>query len=409
MKKFGVLDRYLLKDLTVSSIFCQMVLSILVSIVFSMKAVSSGYSLGIVIPWLGDSLLYSLYFTVPLSVMAGCTLSYGRFVADREYTASVASGISPIRLFLPMFLLVAPVMLGLLLTQSTLLPELQHRKQDLSRFFIKQLENIGDGRKGQIPLDEQGGVIYWEEIRKGTDMSMVYIEKQLDAQGGSAIPSLADIDEKPPTTILADRAKLSIAENKAVIRLTLRDVQVMYPVNRSEDGTRDLLNWDHEKINFDQFNVDFPINSSKRRQNYLPTADLISLMDGKKSELDTVEAMLNVPSDPDTKRALQSEKKALTRSLRRGDTEIWRRRAMALAVLSFALLGSPLALLLRTNQRLVPFFFAVLAVLAVFYPLTYGGIQLSRATGAPAWITVLSGNYALILVSLGLIFRLRLR
>jgi lipopolysaccharide export LptBFGC system permease protein LptF len=183
----------------------------------------------------------------------------------------------------------------------------------------------------------------------------------------------------------------------------------MYPVNRSEDGTRDLLNWDHEKINFDQFNVDFPINSSKRRQNDLPTADLISLMNGKKSELDTVEAMLNVPSDPDTKRALQSEKNALTRSLRRGDTEIWRRRAMALAVLSFALLGSPLALLLRTNQRLVPFFFAVLAVLAVFYPLTYGGIQLSRATGAPAWITVLSGNYALILVSLGLIFRLRLR
>ena len=257
MKKLGVLDRYLLKDLVLTTLFCQLILCVLVSIVFAMKAVSSGYSLGIVIPWLGDSLLYSMYFTTPMSVMAGCSLSYGKFVADREFTAAVASGISPSRLFLPMTILIIPILLLMMFTQSTLLPELQHRKQDISRFFVKQLENIGDGRKGQIPLDGEGGVIYWEEIRNGTDLKVVYIEKQLSVKGGAAVPSKSSKDDTPPTKINAKRAKLSVDDSAGLIRLTLRDVSVVFPVNSSATGQRDFLDWDHESIEFDQFNVDF--------------------------------------------------------------------------------------------------------------------------------------------------------
>ena len=88
-----------------------------------MKSVSSWYSLGIVIPRLGYSLLYSMYFTTPMSVMTGCSLSYGKFVADREFTAAMASGVSPSRLFLPMMLLIIPILALMMVTQSTLLPE----------------------------------------------------------------------------------------------------------------------------------------------------------------------------------------------------------------------------------------------------------------------------------------------
>ena len=285
MKKLGVLDRYLLKDLIVSTLFSQLVLCVLVSIVFAMKAVSSGYSLGIVIPWLGDSLLYSMYFTTPMSVMAGCSLSYGKFVADREYTAAVASGISPSRLFLPMTMLIIPILMLLMFTQSTLLPELQHRKQDISRFFVKQLENIGDGKKGQIPLDDQGGVIYWEEIRNGTDLKVVFIEKQLNVSGGGAVANSSATDETPPTKINARRAKLSVDEERGLIRLTLRDVSVVFPVNSSPTGQKEFLDWDHETIEFDQFNVDFPVSSRNRRPNDLPTAELAERVTLLKAEV----------------------------------------------------------------------------------------------------------------------------
>ena len=409
MKKLGVLDRYLLKDLVLTTLFCQLILCVLVSIVFAMKAVSSGYSLGIVIPWLGDSLLYSMYFTTPMSVMAGCSLSYGKFVADREFTAAVASGISPSRLFLPMTILIIPILLLMMFTQSTLLPELQHRKQDISRFFVKQLENIGDGRKGQIPLDGEGGVIYWEEIRNGTDLKVVYIEKQLSVKGGAAVPSKSSKDDTPPTKINAKRAKLSVDDSAGLIRLTLRDVSVVFPVNSSATGQRDFLDWDHESIEFDQFNVDFPISSRNRRLNDLPTAELADRLVEIEGGVGEIDRSLATLASIEEKKKEESRKAGLIRAIRRGETEIWRRRAMALAVLTFAMIGAPLALLLRTPQKLVPFFFSLLAILGVFYPLTYGGVQLSRATGAPAWITVLSGNYILLAMAVGMILRLRAR
>lgn len=409
MKKLGVLDRYLLKDLVLSTLFCQLILCVLVSIVFAMKAVSSGYSLGIVIPWLGDSLLYSMYFTTPMSVMAGCSLSYGKFVADREFTAAVASGISPSRLFLPMTILIVPILMLMMFTQSTLLPELQHRKQDISRFFVKQLENIGDGRKGQIPLDGEGGVIYWEEIRNGTDLNVVFIEKQLSVKGGAAVPSNSNLEDTPPTKINAKRAKLSIDDAAGMIRLTLRDVSVVFPVNSSATGQRDFLDWDHESIEFDQFNVDFPISSRDRRLNDLPSSALATRLDEFRDEIVEIDRSLQSTISEEERQKDEYRKGGLLRTIRRGETEIWRRRAMALAVLTFALIGAPLALLLRTPQKLVPFFFSLLAVLGVFYPLTYGGVQLSRATGAPAWITVLSGNYILLAMAIGMILRLRTR
>ncbi len=409
MKKLGVLDRYLLKDLALTTLFCQLILCVLVGIVFAMKAVSSGYSLGIVIPWLGDSLLYSMYFTTPMSVMAGCSLSYGKFVADREFTAAVASGISPSRLFLPMTILIIPILLLMMFTQSTLLPELQHRKQDISRFFVKQLENIGDGRKGQIPLDGEGGVIYWEEIRNGTDLKVVYIEKQLSVKGGAAVPSKSSKDDTPPTKINAKRAKLSVDDSAGLIRLTLRDVSVVFPVNSSATGQMDFLDWDHESIEFDQFNVDFPISSRDRRLNDLPTAELVDRLVEIEGEIGEIDRSLATLAKIEEKKKEESRKAGLIRAIRRGETEIWRRRAMALAVLTFAMIGAPLALLLRTPQKLVPFFFSLLAILGVFYPLTYGGVQLSRATGAPAWITVLSGNYILLAMAVGMILRLRAR
>jgi len=177
---FGELDRYLFRELLLNFIFSLLFLCLLVGIVFSMKAVDSGYSLKIIFPWLLDSLLYSMYFTAPISILVSCTLSYGRFVADREFTAAVASGISPIRLFFPMACLAFPLALVLMLTQSTILPELQHRKEDIGRFLVKQLENLGNGKMGQLRLDNHGGIVHWKEIRDGRDLTDVFIQKQMN-------------------------------------------------------------------------------------------------------------------------------------------------------------------------------------------------------------------------------------
>ncbi|MGE4632013.1 MAG: LptF/LptG family permease [Planctomycetota bacterium] len=410
--RLGILDRYLLKELLLNFFYSLLFLSLLVGIVSATKAVHSGYSIGIVLPWLRDSLLYSLYFTTPISILVACTLVFGRFVTDREFTAALASGISPYRLLAPVAALAVPVGVLMLLTQSTILPELQHRKQDLGRFLVKQLENLGEGKMGQLRLDDQGGVVHWYEIRGGRDLTEVYIEKQLrigsDSTGGTgAIAATGELGQTPATKILAKRAQLTVDDEADVIRLTLVGVDMKFPVSEVAPEHRDFLDWRFETILFDQFNVDFPINSTERRLNDLPTTELKTKIAENLETARLKELEIATAEDPAIIEPARQALALAQRTARRGDTEIWRRRAMALAVLTFSLLGFPIALLSRSSQKLVPFFFGILAVMALFFPLTYGGIQFSRATGAPAWATVMSGNYVLAAIALFLLTRLR--
>lgn len=415
LRQLGTLDRYLLKELLLNFTFSLLFISMLVGIVSAMKAVDSGYSIGIVLPWLRDSLLYSLYFTTPISILVACTLSYGRFVADREFTATLASGIAPFRLFLPMATIAVPVGILLLLTQSTVLPELQHRKKDIGRFLVKQLENLGEGKMGQLRLDDQGGVVHWSEIRGGKDLTEVYIEKQLSigsSNSAGVARAVATIEEKgktPATKILASRAQLIVDDEEDVIRLMLNGVDMKFPVSDVPIEQRDFLDWRFETVLFDQFNVDFPINSLKRRLNDLPTNEL-KVKIAEQNEIARLKQLeINSAEDPLAVEPARAAMKDALRTARRGETEIWRRRAMALSVLTFSLLGFPIALLLNTSQKLVPFFYGMLVVMALFFPLTYGGIQFSRVTDFPAWASVMSGNYVITLISLGLLWKLRNR
>ncbi|HIN80767.1 MAG TPA: LptF/LptG family permease, partial [Planctomycetes bacterium] len=98
------LYRYILWELLISFSLSALVLSLLVAIVFAMKALQGGYTLNIVFPWLYDSILYSLYFTVPMAMMVATTLGYGRFVSDGEFFAATASGIAPSVLLRPLLL-----------------------------------------------------------------------------------------------------------------------------------------------------------------------------------------------------------------------------------------------------------------------------------------------------------------
>ncbi|MDE0959995.1 MAG: LptF/LptG family permease [Planctomycetota bacterium] len=409
---FGTLDRYLFRELLINFSLGLIFLSLLVSIVFAMKAVDSGYSIKIILPWIIDSLLYSLYFTTPISILVSCTLSYGRFVADLEYTAAMASGITPTRLFLPMQLLAIPVALFLMLTQSTILPELQHRKEDIGRFLVKQLENLGNGKMGQLRLDSHGGLVHWKEIRNGKHLTDVFIEKQMhigSSTGGiaNAVAKSGELGDTPGTKIRAERAQLSVDDVSDMIRLTLNKVEVIFPVSKAQSDKPDFLGWHSEKIMLDRFNIDFPINTEARRLNDLPTSQLQKAIEEFRDEERTMREQIAGSEDPAFIDAANATIRTAQKSIRKGDTEIWRRRAMALAVITFALLGFPLALILKRSQKLIPFFFGMLTVLVVFFPLTYGGIQMSRATGIPAWITVMSGNYAVLLISIGLMYRVR--
>ena len=122
-----ILFRYLFRELITIFGMCLLALSLLFMVVLGIQAVQGGYSLRIILPWIVESLAYSFYFTVPLSLLIASTLGYGRFVADREYTAAISSGISPLHLATPMLAIAGLACIVGFATQSTVLPNAHYK------------------------------------------------------------------------------------------------------------------------------------------------------------------------------------------------------------------------------------------------------------------------------------------
>ena len=89
--------------------------------------------------------------------------------------------------------------------------------------------------------------------------------------------------------------------------MTLRDVSVVFPVNSSPTGQRDFLDWDHESIEFDQFNIDFPISSRDRRLNDLPTSELSDRINEIKREIRDLGDSIAALNDPDEKKEKETD------------------------------------------------------------------------------------------------------
>ena len=97
------------------------------------------------------------------------------------------------------------------------------------------------------------------------------------------------------------------------------------------------------------------------------------------------------------------------RRIAKADSELWRRRAIALSFFTFAFLGFPLSVTFRHRHRLIPFFLAMILVIMVFYPLLLLGETLCISHQVPATLAMLSGNVVLLGIASFLTGRLLLR
>ena len=85
------LYRYIAREIYLGFVLSLGALSLLFMVISGIRGVSDNFSLRIIMPWIFESLGYSLYYTVPVSLLFAVTLGYGRLVADKEYTAISSS------------------------------------------------------------------------------------------------------------------------------------------------------------------------------------------------------------------------------------------------------------------------------------------------------------------------------
>ncbi|MCI0650760.1 MAG: LptF/LptG family permease [Planctomycetes bacterium] len=409
------LYRYVGKEMLAITCVSLGALSLLFMIVSGIRSVNEGFDLNIVMPWIFESLGYSLFFTVPASLLVATTLCLGRFSADREYTATSAAGIAPLHIFAPIAVMSGALAAIALVTVGDVMPRAHYLRRNIARYLAKQLSDLGEGYRRVLPIE--GGRVYCES-HNGPLLHGVLIEKdlkidasELDGRAlvGGAAPN-AEV-ETVPIRVFARTGKVDVDTEREVVRIQLDQIQGIFPNRESKVFIehRNLTEgWD--LMSSTGTVLEFPINEKPRR---IPDDYSTSELRKKSREFgDNVEqsqAKLGAAATDEERRTLEEQIKAYKKAQRDIAAQIWFRYAIALSCFTFPFLGFSVSLAFVERHRLVPFFIASMLTIVIFYPLVFGGEVVARSGALPAPIAMLAGNAVLFAVACAMTGRLYLR
>lgn len=301
------------------------------------------------LPWL-------FTFTIPMAVLTGTLLSFGRLAADNEITAMRASGISLYRLAIPLVTVGLIISLISVELNDWILPRLRFA----SRKLIAQI-----GIKNPTAYLEAGTFI------KAFKNYIIFVYG-IDKNKLSNIRIYQPQEGRPTRTIIAARGEFTSVPEKDIIRLKL--------VN----GTSDEPN-PKDPNNF--YKLIF--------KTYYMTLDLREGRDiniqKKKSDMSFVELKEEV-------RKLSAEGINPAPLI----IEINKKMSYSFASLVFILIGIPLALMARRGEKAIGFGLS-LCVIVLYYILLLGGEALSiKGVINPAlgvWLpNIILGTIGLILI-----------
>jgi len=182
-----LLDRYLIRELTQTTIAAMVVL-LMVSLggVFAdvlSKIASGRVPAGLMLSQFGLQLLNFLPLILPLGLMIGLMLGIGRLHRDSEMPVLVAAGVSPRRLLRPVLLVVMPVVVVVAGCSLWLGPW----ARDVSWRMIQEgnrsllITGLDAGRFVELPGG--GGVVYVNTMSNdGVEMGRVFIYREKDGR-----------------------------------------------------------------------------------------------------------------------------------------------------------------------------------------------------------------------------------
>lgn len=275
------------------------------------------------LPWL-------FTFTVPISVLAGTLIAFGRLSSDNEITAMRASGISLYKLVLPL------VMLGLVI--SLISYELNDWIFPRLRFETRKLV-VQIGSKNPTAYLEAGTFI---KAFKGYIVFIYGIDKNRLTNIRIYQPQ----EGRPTRTIIAQKGEIDYIEEKDAVRLKLMNGTV------DEPNPKDPNNF--YKLNFKTYYM------------------MLDLREGRDLNFDKKKSDMSIDELNQEIKKLEAEGVNTSPLL----IEIHKKISYSFSSLIFILIGVPLALLTRRGERSIGFVLSVF-VIAVYYLLQSGGEALA--------------------------------
>jgi len=185
--KLTIIDKYIAKELLVA---CLSVLFILLLIVLSTELVhllswvSQGFiPLSALIPYLINSLFEFTILLIPLSLLMGVLISFGRLYRDSEMAAIMSAGIGPLQWYRPLMMVAVPATLSLLLLMTYVRPIIAIQRAQITAEMQSQAK-VDTLLVGQFNRSGKGdGVLFLESADKDRNqIDNVFFQQRRDGK-----------------------------------------------------------------------------------------------------------------------------------------------------------------------------------------------------------------------------------
>jgi lipopolysaccharide export system permease protein len=142
--KLTIIDKYIAKELLasfLSVIFVLLIIVLSTEVVHLLKWVAEGIiPLAVFIPYLINSFLEFSVILIPLSLLMGILIAFGRLYHDSEMAAIMSAGIGPMQWYRPLMLTAIPITLLLLVLLLFVQPIISHQRALIQAEVRSQVE-----------------------------------------------------------------------------------------------------------------------------------------------------------------------------------------------------------------------------------------------------------------------------
>ncbi|MBI4575063.1 MAG: LptF/LptG family permease [Planctomycetes bacterium] len=424
----GILARYVLGEVLRVLAFALVIFTGVFFLFGLFGAVRQGLGMLQLLAILPYLLPYPLPYVLPFSALLAATLAFGKLVAENEVLALRACGVHLSTLVVPVLLLASVLALGAVYVNGEVVPYCHRRKNDTVRASFEALLNLGNGSAARFDLHGRELYIGRHQGRDLEDVIFIHeVEgRRVKLMARSASVSLSEEGDR--ITLRFDKGSITTFDHETgrwsdggvvdglyvpidIPQRTARPEYLPTRLVESElaavrsilggsasgpapgslvlegtltrtagDATLEAARWAGRRLESVRLTLRVPGGEAAatapvaRIERPADGVPVLSLEGGGAFRGDDPAAGPLVRALDAEVETRYREKDVITRLV----TEVHRRWSLAAACLSFVLLGVPIPLVLRQNNRLVPFFVGLVAIAPLYYVPFFAGDVLAR-------------------------------
>lgn len=238
-----------------------------------------GLPFGVLLELIAYNLAYMVVLAVPMSLLIGTMMTFGRIAESRAWTVIKASGVSPFRLIWPALLVGAVVAVGMTYFNNRALPEANFRARNLW-YDIRRKRPDFELRPGR----------FYEGVR-GYSM----LVQRVAAGSGTLEDVLVyDYTDNAQTVIKARAGRLLPLADRPELALTLFDGEIhRTPEGQAFSRTEER----YERLSFDKYRMTLDASEfafertaegrTNRSDRTMPTRDMVRFVDSLRHSIDS--------------------------------------------------------------------------------------------------------------------------